>query len=148
MGKGIIKEIFILILLIAVIFVTLSILFYDFFHNTQELPEIREYVADSNTKSTIQEIKENSEDTNDGESLLKSYEIVSADLKNYASKKSYEKGKVNPFSEYPKDYENIEVKNEVSNTTSDSTTGTNTSGGNNSTNSSNQGSFFEKPNSK
>lgn len=146
MGR-IFKEIFILLLLGLIILFTLSMLFYDFFHSTQELPEIKEYIADSNVKSTIQEIELNLENVeNGGDSLLKSYEIVSADLKKYVSKKSYQQGKANPFVEYS----TTEPTTNASGTTNDtqSTNNTNTNENKNSNTNSNQGVFFEKSNSK
>lgn len=159
MGR-ILKEIFILLLLGAVILFTLSMIFYDFFDSTQELPEIREYVADSIVKTTIQEIEMNLDTSTSSDSLLKSYEIVSADLKNYTTKKSYQKGKANPFVEYKTEVQTTTssgtTNNSVNTTT---TTNTNKNTNNNTTNnntintnttntSTNQGTFFEKPNSK
>ena len=149
MGR-ILKEIFILLLLGAVILFTLSMIFYDFFDSTQELPEIREYVADSIVKTTIQEIEMNLDTSTSSDSLLKSYEIVSADLKNYTTKKSYQKGKANPFVEYKTEVQTTTSSGTTNNSVNNNTTtNTNKNTNNNTTNTStNQGTFFEKPNSK
>lgn len=149
--KKIFKELFILILLTAVIFFTLSMVFYDFFHNSQELPQKREYVADGTTKATIQEIDLTSGDNGGSDSLLKSYEIVAADLKNYEAKDVYEKGKVNPFMDYPT--EQITVNETQTNSGTTDNTAANSSSQNTTQNtttntSTNQGTFFEEPNSK
>lgn len=163
MGGKIFKEIFIFILLVIVILFTLSMIFYDFFHNTQELPEIKEYIADSNVKATLQEIDANSEERDSSDSLLKSYEIVNADLKNYQSEGSYDKGKAHPFEDYKKrasmeyesdvgsvtDEENSSDKTTTSTNTNKTNSNTTTSKTSNSTNTtSTQGTLFEEPNSK
>lgn len=167
MGK-VFKEIFIFLLLIAVIICTLCMIFYDFFDNTQELPKVKEYIADSNVKSTLQEIDANNEEKDDSDSLLKSYEIVKADLKIYQTDGSYQKGNANPFEayetrakkEYEKgvgivDKEDDDVTNSTTKTDDDkTTTTTNTNKTSSSTttsttnSSSTQGTLFEEPNSK
>lgn len=169
MGK-VFKEIFIFLLLIAVIICTLCMIFYDFFDNTQELPKVKEYIADSNVKATLQEIDANNEERGDSDSLLKSYEIVKADLKIYQVDGSYEKGNANPFEAYKtrarKEFEKgtgyVEVKdddttNSTAKTDDDddkTTTTTNTNKTSSSTttsttnSSSTQGTLFEEPNSK
>lgn len=167
MGKKIFKEIFIFILVILVVGFTISMIFYDFFHNTQELPKLKEYIADSNVRATLQEIEAESEEREDGESLLKSYEIVKADLKNYQTGGSYDKGKQHPFKEYEtrahKEYATgtSSDENTVGNTTSTTknntttsssttanTTKTNSTTTTTSSSSSTQGTLFEKENSK
>ena len=94
------------------------------------------------------------------DSLLKSYEIVSADLKNYTTKKSYQKGKANPFVEYKTEVQTTTSSGTTNNSVNNNTTtNTNKNTNNNTTNnntintnttntSTNQGTFFEKPNSK
>lgn len=174
MGGKIFKELIIFVLLVLVVLFTLSMVFYDFFHNTQELPKIKEYIADSNVKATLQEIDANNEEKDESESLLKSYEIVNADLKIYQSDGSYDKGNANPFGGYQtrasmeyeagigKQEENDDgntTTTKTSSTTSStktSTTTTNTTSTKSSSSttttttntSSTQGTLFEEPNSK
>lgn len=162
MGKKIFREIFIFILILLVVGFTLSMIFYDFFHNTQELPKIKEYIADSNVKATLQEIDADNEERDESESLLKSYEIVNADLKIYQSDGSYDKGKQHPFEEY-KTRASIEYSegtlteddDDDTTTTTTKTSSSNTSSTTNTTTtttttntSSTQGTLFEEKNSK
>ena len=153
MGRSIVKEIFIGALLLMVIMFTLGIVLYEYIPTNQAIPEPVQYSADSSVTQTLQEIAVSAEtdgmsDSELGEtqSLLKSYSIGASDLKNYASKKSYESGKVDPFAEYvdPSNTTNTTDANTTQAPTS--TVAPNSVAGQTST--SNSGTFFEKSNSK
>lgn len=150
MGKGLIKELFIVALLIVVIMFSLGVALSEYIPTDENLPEAVEYMADSSVTSALKEISENSEgaggngsngsDTTD--SLLKSYTIDQSDLKNYKSKNAFESGKPDPFSDYQAPVDGNTVTNTTTNTTVNSTV---TSA--NKTNS-NTGTFFENSGSK
>lgn len=153
MGKSIVKEIFIGALLLMVIMFTLGIVLYEYIPTNQAIPEPVQYSADSSVTQTLQEIAADAEaegiedtETSGAQSLLKSYSIGASDLKSYASKKSYESGKVDPFAEYvePTNTTNTTATNTTQAPTS--TVAPNATAGQSST--SNTGTFFEKSNSK
>ena len=109
--KALVKEIFIGVLLLMVVVFTLGILFYDSMPNNKATSTSITYTADSKVTTTIQQIAEekaNSEATDDSSnssgldigSVLASYSIGSTDLSEYASRKTYESGKVDPFADY------------------------------------------------
>ena len=109
--KALVKEIFIGVLLLMVVVFTLGILFYDSMPNNKATSTSITYTADSKVTTTIQQIAEekaNSEATDyscnssglDIGSVLAYYSIVSTDLSEFASRKTYESGKVDPFADY------------------------------------------------
>ena len=109
--KALVKEIFIGVLLLMVVVFTLGILFYDSMPNNKATSTSITYTADSKVTTTIQQIAEekaNSEATDDSSnssgldigSVLASYSIGSTDLSEFASRKTYESGKVDPFADY------------------------------------------------
>lgn len=109
--KALVKELFIGVLLLMVVIFTLGILFYDSMPNNKSASTSITYTADATVTTTIQEITEekansssssSSSDTSglDIGSVLASYSIGSTDLSEYASRKTYESGKVDPFADY------------------------------------------------
>ena len=135
----VVKELLIFLLLSVVILLTLAVFFYDYYP-TQEAVESVQYVADSDTSATIEEI--NSSRESGTSSLLKSYAIGQSDLKNYEYARSYDKGNAHPFRE---------LDDEAYSNSLTSGTGTVAGvGGNTTTNttSASQGTFFEKSGSK
>lgn len=158
MGKKILKEMFIIALLVIVIVIVLIGLLYDYIPTEQSvetLPEPIEYMADSTVTAALQEIEENESTYNlqdttstntNTTSLLKSYTIDKSDLKNYEARNAFESGKVDPFSDYQEPVSNT-VTN-TTNTTGGGTTVTNTTTTPTNTTNANTGTFFEKSNSK
>lgn len=105
--KSFFKEGFIFVLLSALVIFFIMILLYDFMPAETSI-NVMQYVADSSVKATLEEVKASNAGADNTESLLKSYEIDSSDLKRYKNAKSYDSGKENPFQELaPELYENV-----------------------------------------
>lgn len=100
MNKKIIKEVFIMILLVLVILFVIGILFYDVIPLKEDITSV-EYKPDEAVLKTVEEIQGNTNQvTSNEDALLKSYSIDKEDLTIYANQKSYESGKKDPFAEY------------------------------------------------
>lgn len=109
--KALVKELFIGVLLLMIVIFTLGILFYDSMPNNKSTSTSITYTADAAVTTTIQEITEEKANSSSSSSsnntsgldigsVLASYSIGSTDLSEYASRKTYESGKVNPFADY------------------------------------------------
>ena len=109
--KALVKELFIGVLLLMVVIFTLGILFYDSMPNNKSASTSITYTADATVTTTIQEITEEKANSSSSSSssdasgldigsILASYSIGSTDLSEYASRKTYESGKVDPFADY------------------------------------------------
>ena len=110
----VVKEIFIGIMLFAVVVFTLGIMFYNSMPNNKEVPTAIEYKATPETESTLQQIDEtqqtakeksilnpdNSAATADNGTILASYDVGVSDLNRARMRDYYESGKANPFEEY------------------------------------------------
>ncbi len=173
MKKGkmnIVKEVFIMIVLILLITLILAVALYDFIPNDINISEAIEYTADSSTTSVKQEIAyTNRGDTTADDSLsdqemvtsLKSYSVEASDLTVYGQKNLYNSGNSNPFDyaeEATTNNQNTTTQQPESNTTNNAggtsntanvaepsqNTNTNTPPATNST----VGTFFENPTSK
>jgi flagellar basal body-associated protein FliL len=150
------KELFIILLLVIVIMFTIGVLFYDCLPISSERIKSAQYQANDEVKQTLNEVQENSgiNGTTEDNSLLKSYSIDKNDLNAYASDKSYESGKKDPFAETSEPVEEIVTTTTTGATTNNSQSAnpmTNTDITDNlqSTNpTSNTGTFFENENSK
>lgn len=119
--KNIIKEIAIMLLLLAAIILGLGVLFYDYIPSSKVVPKVLEYKTPENITEELSETI-----TNNTEEVLITYEVDSKDLKVYEKTKDYNAGNPNPFSYY--------------------TTGTitnNTTGNSNTNSTNNDGTFFE-----
>lgn len=133
MGKTIIKEICIMLLLCIAILLILGVIFYDYIPSNKAVPNKLEAYTTSETVKT-----EISERITELETPEVSYEVTSADLNLYQQKHSYTSGKINPFSTSIIAPENEENDN---NTNSENTN--TTSGGQNTiTDSNSTGTFF------
>lgn len=100
MNKNLVKEVFIIALLVLVVVFTIAILFYDFIPFKEEVSQVK-YNPDAEVLQAIEEIQGTSNFSNTSQdSLLKSYSIDKDDLTMYANQKSYESGKQDPFAEY------------------------------------------------
>lgn len=98
MIKSIIKECFIILLLIIAIILILGIILYDYNPGTQIIPaEVEDYVLPQEMQEELNATIETAEKQN----IVKTYRVDSSDLKKYESTNDYEKGKVNPFDAIP-----------------------------------------------
>lgn len=120
--KNVIKEIAIMLLLLAAIILGLGVLFYDYIPSSKVVPTVLEYKTPNNIKEELSETI-----TNNTEEVLVTYQVDSKDLKVYEKTKDYNAGKPNPFSYY----------------TTQTNTSNNTNNTNTSSNTTNNGTFFE-----
>ncbi len=126
MVKSIIKEIFIILLLVVTILLVLGILFYEYRPATKKIPtQVAEYTLPQDMQEELEETIQAAESQN----IVKVYKVTSDDLKVHEKNNDYVKGRPNPFDKID------ETSTETgTNTSSDSnTTGSssqNTSGGN------------------
>lgn len=164
MKSKILKEVFIIILLVIVIVFTLGILFYDSISIGSKPVSSVQYEASSEVEEVLNEIQESSgTDINEKDSLLKSYTINKDDLNVYANENYYESGKKDPFAENSEDVE-VEETTTTTSTNKNNTESNNTYIANEETESSNinenkvtnetskngstTGTFFENKSSK
>lgn len=119
MTKTIIKEFFIVLLMIVAIGLLLAFVFYDYIPLNKTVPvkvkayEMPQEIEDEIGKNAIA----------DEQTIVKTYTIESTDLSLYESNKDYDAGKYNPFA-----LDNVgETSANIGNTsTSNSTSNTNT----------------------
>ena len=123
--KNVIKEIAIMLLLLAAIILGLGVLFYDYIPSSKVVPTVLEYKTPNNIKEELSETI-----TNNTEEVLVTYQVDSKDLKVYEKTKDYNAGNPNPFSYYTTQ-------------TNTSNNGNNTNNTNTSSNTTNNGTFFE-----
>lgn len=110
MNNKVLKEILIIALLCVVVIFCLGILFYDAMSVESENIESITYATSQNVSGVLTEIQSNSGvdiKNQDSSSLLKSYSIGKDELDIYASDKSYESGKKDPFAEYSDTIEEV-----------------------------------------
>lgn len=121
--KNVIKEITIMLLLLAAIILGLGVLFYDYIPSSKIVPTVLEYKTPNNIKEELSETV-----TNNTEEVIVTYQVDSKDLKVYEKTKDYNAGNPNPFSYY---------------TTQIDSNNNNTNNTNTSSNTTNNGTFFE-----
>ena len=149
------REIFIVILLIAVVIFTLGLMFYSSIPTNKVTPASIEYSSDGDTTATKQKIEETkltefekqlladtSADTQqeEREVILSSYTVGVGELSTARSKRLYQSGKSNPFEEYKEEPKEGDGS-------SDGSTGSSSSG-DSSTSGSSSGKLFENTKSK
>lgn len=95
--KNIIKEIFIMLLLLVAIGLILAVIFYDYNPMNKEIPKTITYEM----PSELSDIKEELEIplTAGEEQIIRTYELTEIDLDRY-KRTNYDAGKVNPFEVY------------------------------------------------
>lgn len=164
MKSKILKEVFIIVLLVIVIVFTLGILFYDSISIGSKPVSSIKYEASTEVEEVLNDIQESSgTDINEKDSLLKSYTINKDDLNVYANENYYESGKKDPFAENSEDVE-VEETTTTTSTNKNNTESNNTYIANEETKSSNSnenkvtnetsknssttGTFFENKSSK
>jgi len=129
MVKNVLKEIFIMLLLLAAIILVLAVVFYEYNPMNKVVPNAVSYKMPDN----LSDVKEELESTliTQEEQIIKTYELTERELK-LSIKVNYEPGKANPFEAYTEE------------TTDNTVTGNNTSSSKgNTTNTGSTGSFFE-----
>lgn len=108
MNHKMVRESLIIILLFIVILFAIGILFYDAIPASQEQITSVQYSTEQNVNDVLQEIQANSGvKNNNSSSLLKSYSVNANDLNFFASDKSYESGKKDPFAENSETVEQV-----------------------------------------
>ena len=129
----VIKEIIIMLLICLLTMFIFAIALYKFIPNKKAIPEIQEYVADSDIKDLLEDdIKNRSSDEN----IILTYEVTKNDLAGYQKTYTYVPGKANPFAPVSEDPETNATTN-TTNTTGGSSTSSNTSTTTNSSTSTN-----------
>lgn len=93
MNKSIIKEIIIMLLLVIAIILVLGVLFYDYIPTREVVPVPEAYTVPETVKEELASEISEFDDT-----PVANYEITESDLDLYEKTKSYDAGKVNPFS--------------------------------------------------
>lgn len=120
MIKSILKEGFIVVILMAAIVLLLGILFYDYNPTSKSIPKtVEPYKLSEEVQNEIGHDFES-----DSENIIKTYKIDASDLNSYEQIDEYNSGKINPFDGYSSEPEQ---------------------GSSNNTNSSNNNSDYEKP---
>ncbi len=147
MNKKIFKELFILILLLAIVIFTIGILFYDFISFKSKEANIIVYAASNDVKNVINEI---SNPINNKE-ILGTYQIGENQLNNEKKEVSYETGKKDPFSTYLSDETQIIQTTSTEANVNNAQLSKSEEGNaeeNKVSNTTTPGTFFEKPNMK
>lgn len=128
--KTFIKELFIVILILAAIFLVLGVFLYDYIPTNKIVPKIEQYQAPNNIKQELEDYI--SEEEEQKTQIV--YEIDGTDLKNYEKTKDYQKGKVNPFGQdttgSSAENNNNDNTNTSTNTNKNTTTNTSTNNSN------------------
>lgn len=130
--KSIIRNLFLVIALSAVIIMIIGIYLYDYIPTGATVAKANTYEVKESTTKILSEITENSqslvnsntttsEDTSTPNVILQTYSVTKNDLAIYQSSGDYEKGKSNPFAD-------------AASSPSSSTTGNNSSNSNNNSN--------------
>jgi len=97
MLKSVFKEITIILLLILAIIILLAVLFYEYIPNNKTVPEkVESYTLADDVKVELEKELNNA----NSEEIIKTYQLDAIDLEHYEKTKEYNKGKVNPFSDY------------------------------------------------
>ena len=95
MVKSVIKEVFIILLLIVAILLILGILFYQYMPTTKNVPsKVAEYTLPEEMEQELEETIEASETQN----IVRTYRVEADELERAERADEYEKGKPNPFS--------------------------------------------------
>lgn len=115
--SAIFKEIGIVLMLLVAVALLLAIIFYDYIPSNKVVPvKIKPYEMSEDIK---EELKES---VLDGQSIVKTHYIDSADLDAYEAGNDYNKGKANPFADYTQKEEgNATGNNTANNNTNDNT---------------------------
>lgn len=110
MGKTIIKEIGIVILILVAVVILLCILFYAFKPNNKIIPaRIKKYILPEEINKELQQAME------EEQTIERSYYIDSLDLNKYELIKEYDKGKANPFADYSIKHSENNIQNNNTN---------------------------------
>ena len=114
----VIKEIIIMLLICLVTMLVLAILLYRYIPNRKVVPEVTTYVATEDVQTLLADDVDSDEGKDD---ILLTYEVTSADLKNYQATEDYVPGKANPFGAYKAGTEEEKPDGDSSSTNSTNT---------------------------
>lgn len=120
MFKAVIKEIFIILLLIIAILLVLGILFYEYNPNSKKVPTA---VAEYSMPKELQEELRETIETSEKQNIIHTYRVEADDLRVYENSEDYVKGKPNPFSKATTQNNNTNNNNTNGNSTGDNSTG-------------------------
>lgn len=139
--KAFIKELFIVLLILAVILLVLGVFLYDYIPTNKIVPKIEQYQVPNNIKKELDDYV--TEEEQQKTQIV--YEIDGTDLKNYEKTNDYQKGKVNPFAQdslenTTDNNKNNNINNDTNNKNSTNTNKTTNTKPNNSTSSNNSNS--------
>ena len=90
--KGLIKDIIISILIVACIFLILSVILYNKISISKVIPKSEEYQISNEMQEAL-----NDSAKSENKEFVTTYSIGASDLKKYEATKEYVKGKKNPF---------------------------------------------------
>ena len=96
----VIKEIIIMLLVCLVVMLLFAVIFYEYIPNRKIVPEVAEYKASEKVKELLADDVDKRNDT-----IVKTFEVTSADLNNYKITNEYVPGKANPFASVIQDPE-------------------------------------------
>ncbi len=116
MAKTVVKEIFIMILLLIAIVLILGVLFYDYIPLNKTIPNKISYTIPEEVENELK--KAQVQDTAPTNVL---YQVEASELKMYEKTKNYKPGKINPFGTVS----SATQGNTTGNTSSNSTSGRN-----------------------
>lgn len=122
MGKAILKEIVLVVLVLAIIVLLLGIFFYDDIPSMKVIPSVIAYQTPDNVKNELAD----SIVATGTENTVASYSIDGKDLSVYEQSKDYAKGKVNPFASTDTSSQVVENKDNNENTSTNEKTEKNT----------------------
>lgn len=94
MVKSIIKEVFIIILLVIAILLILGIIFYDDRPSARKIPTA---VAEYELAADIQNEMQETIDAAEAQNIIQTYRVTKKDLDVDRKAGEYDRGKVNPF---------------------------------------------------
>lgn len=132
MGKTILKEIIICLILIAAILLILTVLFYDSIPMNKVVPTKVTYTLPENLQSELDKTLEAEQE------VIITYTIDEKDLGVYEKTNSYNPGKIDPFSTYEGSSNNAGNTNENGTTGNTNTNQNNSTGGGSSGNTTNK----------
>lgn len=114
MIKSVIKEIFIIILLIVAIILVLGIIFYDYRPTTKQIPSVVEgYSLPEEMKQELDETIQVAGTQN----IVETYRVDGSDLDGFEKSDDYKPGKINPFDKISTSDENADQNNSNANNT-------------------------------
>ena len=157
MSKTIVREMIIALLVCLAIVLLLSVLLYGYIPNNKVVPEAVAYTVPEEVKDVL---KESNADTSQ---VILTYEVNSSDLSTAQRTNNYKPGKVNPFSSYQVETQDVNsgaatnpggvnssgtASSGDNSSTTNNSNGENSNSSNNSNSSTNGGTYFKDKGTK